>query len=456
MKKQLLSLSLAFTIVFSANAQQTNLLNFSGLANGSQPLGSLMADGSFLYGMTTYGGVNGEGTVFKIMPNGTGYVKLLNFSNTTNGSVPKGSLISDGTYLYGMTASSASGFGTIFKMLLTGGGYVKLHDFNGTTHGSGPLGSLIYDGTYLYGMTSQAGTNGFGTIFKILPNGTGFVKLLDFNHTTNGSSPAGSLIYDGTFLYGMTEYGGTNELGTIFKIMPDGTGYVKLLDFDGAANGSSPTGSLFSDGTFLYGMTARGGVNNAGTVFKIMPNGTGYVKLLDFNGTANGSMPYGSLTSDGTFLYGMTQSGGTNEFGVIFKILLNGTGYVKLFDFDGTANGRYPYGSLIFDGISLYGMTESGGVNDLGTIFKYQLSSTTSINQNIKKTDLSIYPNPANQILNIKAEESITVTIVNLLGETVATQRLNTGNNSINLSSFTNGIYFIHNENAGVVKFIKE
>ncbi len=78
-----------------------------------------------------------------------------------------------------------------------------------------------------------------------------FTSLLNFAGTTNGQNPKGSLISDGTFLYGMTELGGANNLGTVFKIMPDGTGYVKLLDFDGDNKGTNPTGSLYFDGTYL-------------------------------------------------------------------------------------------------------------------------------------------------------------------------------------------------------------
>jgi hypothetical protein len=88
-------------------------------------------------------------------------------------------------------------------------------------------------------------------------------------------------------------------MGVIFKIKPDGTGYAKLLDFAGTTNGSYPVGSLISDGAFLYGMTWGGGSGSCnfgcGTIFKIKPEGTGYLKLLDFEGTTNGSKPYGSL-----------------------------------------------------------------------------------------------------------------------------------------------------------------
>ena len=177
-----------------------------------------------------------------------------------------------------------------------------LHNFEGsTTDGSNPYGDLVSDGTFLYGMTAQGGINNLGTVFKIKPDGTGYSKLLDFSGSANGSNPVGSLIIDGAFLYGMTQSGGTHSDGVIFKIKPDGTMYTKLLNFNGA-NGSYPQGSLISDGTFLYGMTYQGGTKSNGNIFKIKPDGSSYSNLLSFNG-ANGSYPFGSLISDGTFLF---------------------------------------------------------------------------------------------------------------------------------------------------------
>lgn len=361
-----------FCVSILVNAQYTKLLDFSG-ANGSYPKGSLISDGTFLYGMTYDGGASNLGTIFKIKPDGTGYVNLLDFTGSANGQYPRGSLVSDGTLLYGMTyEGGANNFGTIFKIMPNGTGYLKLLDFSGTANGKYPRGSLMWDGTFLYGMTYDGGANNLGTIFKIMPNGTGYVKLLDFSGTVNGANPYGDLISDGTFLYGMTANGGTNGMGTIFKIMPNGTGYSKLLDFAGSTNGREPFGALIADATFLYGTTYHGGTNDIGTIFKIKPDGTGYVKLLDFNNTANGSQPFGSLISDGSFLYGMTGNGGVNGIGVLFKIKHDGTGYSKLLTFAGALNGSIPNASLISDGIFLYGTTQIGGASDLGTVFKYQ------------------------------------------------------------------------------------
>ena len=229
-----------------------------------------------------------------------------------------------------------------------------LLNFDGTTNGTSPAESLLSYGTFLYGMTSYGGTNNLGTIFKILPDGTGYVNLMDFAGATNGSLPQGSLITDGTFLYGMTQQGGINDLGTIFKILPDGTGYVKLLDFAGATNGGFPNGTLYSDGTFLYGMTAAGGMNDIGVIFKIKPDGTNFDVLLNMGGGTTGRYPEGPLISDGTFLYGLTPAGGTSNLGTIFKIMPDGTGYLKLLNFAGGSDGSTPRGSLLSDGTNLY------------------------------------------------------------------------------------------------------
>jgi len=448
-KNMYLLLTLAYMLIGTFSyAQYTKLLDFVGAANGRAPSGSLISDGTFMYGMTYSGGANNLGTVFKIMPDGTGYVNLLDFAGATNGRYPEGSLVFDGGFLYGVTPSGGTNnFGTIFKMMPNGTGYVKLLDFAGATNGSNPHGSLISDGTFLYGMTGTGGANNLGTIFKIMPNGTGYAKLLDFAGSTNGSNPYGSLISDGIFLYGMTYSGGANNLGTVFKIMPNGTGYLNLLDFAGATNGRYPRGSLISDGTFLYGMTYMGGTNSIGTIFKMMPDGSGYVKLLDFVAPTNGSFPRGSLIYDGTFLYGMAQQSGTNNLGTVFKIMTDGTGYVKLLDFAGTTNGSNPYGSLTYDGAFLYGMTQQGGTSNFGVVFKFA-TATVGINNYLSDIDVTIYPNPTTGIINISTSFNGVQfgSVTNILGEIILSKEINLVAGTpftIDISNQPSGIYLL-------------
>jgi len=453
MKKLLLFFVFFVSIGINSFAQYTKLLDFDGTAKGKYPYGSLYYDGTFMYGMTSIGGTSDLGTVFKIKPDGSGFAKLLDFAGTTNGSNPYGNLISDGTFLYGMTVNGgANNLGTIFKIMPDGTGYAKLLDFAGTTNGGNPWGSLISDGTYLYGMTFVGGANSMGTIFKIKFDGTGYTKLLDFAGLTNGRNPRGDLFFDGTYLYGMTSVGGSDNFGTLFKIMPNGTGYFKLLNFNSVTNGRNPYGSLISDGTYLYGMTSGSGTNSStsfGTLFKITPAGTGYTKLLDFDGAAKGRYPYGSLLSDGTFLYGMTFAGGVDNWGTLFKIAPNGTGFTKLLDFGGTTTGMNPWGSLIAVGTSLYGMSGGGGTNGFsGVVFKYGIS-TLGISKNLLKNDFKIYPNPASGNFNIEIDENLIGskgTIFNLLGQKVKDFDLKSTTTNQTLNK---GIYLLEIEKEG-------
>jgi len=307
------------------------------------------------------------------------FTKLFDFTNDTialHGYHPYGSLCYDGTFLFGMTQfGGIYNFGTLFKIKPDGTGYSIVINFSDTANGGSPPGSLIYDGTYLYGMTGTGVTSNRGSIFKIKPDGTGYSKMHDFTGKPDGDTPNGALMWDGTFLYGTTQLGGTSDSGTLFKIKPDGTGYVKLFDFSGTADGREPSGDLITDGTYLYGMTQQGGAKDQGIIFKINPDGTGFAKLLEFNG-ANGSLPFASLLSVGTSLYGLTWAGGANGLGTLFKINADGTGYSDLVDFSGIANGRQPNGSLMYDGTYLYGMASLGGLKDSGLVFKLKPDGT--------------------------------------------------------------------------------
>jgi uncharacterized repeat protein (TIGR03803 family) len=448
MKKNLL---LIFAVLcVSANAQFTKLLDFAGATNGRSPYGSLITDGTFMYGMTKIGGASNLGTVFKIKPDGSGYVRLLSFTGAANGSNPYGSLIYDGNYLYGMTfGGGASGAGVVFKIKPDGTGYVKLLDFTGTANGDSPTGSLISDGTYLYGLVGNGGgsancSGGCGSMFKIKPDGTGYVKLLDFTGVTNGDTPSGSLVSDGTFLYGMTYLGGANNNGTIFKIKPDASGYVKLLDLNDVVTGKLPNGSLMLSGGFLYGMTASGGANGYGTVFKIKTDATGFAKLLDFDDVTNGRTPYGTLIAVGSNLCGMTWLGGANSMGTIFTIKNNGTGYTKLLDFAGITSGANPQGDLLFYGTALYGLTSFGGVNNMGTYFKF--ATTLGVDELANENLISISPNPfADEIkINNSNGKEGEVTLYDVAGKEILRQKTFSGETKLNTEKISAGFYLLN------------
>jgi uncharacterized repeat protein (TIGR03803 family) len=149
-------------------------------------------------------------------------------------------------------------------------------------------------------MTAFGAASDAGSIFKIQISNNAFTKMYDFDMTNRGGWPLGSLIFDGTYLYGMTTYGAASDAGSIFKIQTSNNAFTKMFDFGSHPNGSEPQGDLFSDGTYLYGMTTGGGTNGVGTIFKIQISNNAFTKIYDFDGTNSGSKPYGALISDGT------------------------------------------------------------------------------------------------------------------------------------------------------------
>ena len=401
MKTSLLILSIAFCL--NANAQYTKLLDFAGAANGSYPYYTnlMQASDGMLYGMTGGGGANNLGVLFQYNPATSTYTKKLDFAGATNGSYPNGSL---------MQAS---------------------------------------DGM-LYGMTEQGGANNNGVLFQYNPATNTYTKELDFAGGANGLFPYGSLMQasDG-MLYGMTEAGGANGIGNIFQYNPATSTYTNEFDFAAVANGSSPRGSLMqaSDG-MLYGMTEQGGANSIGVLFQYNPATNTYTKELDFGGVTNGLAPYGSLmqASDG-MLYGMTEAGGANVDGNIFQYNPAMNTYTNKLDFAGATNGNNPYGSLMqaSDGM-LYGMTQKGGANDLGVIFKYGLA--TGIVENNVANGFVIFPNPTSGQFNLKMSQfedlkMNSIEITNIFGEKIYSSTVNSNKSEIDLSSQPNGIYFI-------------
>jgi uncharacterized repeat protein (TIGR03803 family) len=90
----------------------------------------------------------------------------------------------------------------------------------------------------------------------------------------------------------------------------------------------------------------------------------------------DGGFPVATLVFDKAGnLYGVTNSGGAFNYGTVFEVSRNaGGGWTEktLHNFnDNGKDGYNAYGSLIFDASgNLYGTSYSGGVNDLGTVYE--------------------------------------------------------------------------------------
>ena len=345
--------------------------------DGGEP-GGLTVDGSTLFGLSSSGGANANsGTLFEINSNGTGYQILKSFgSGAGDGTFPIGNLLLAGSTLFGVTErGGASGGGTLFKINTDGTGYSVIHSFaGGASDGAEPIGSLVEVGSTLFGTTQQGGSASDGTVFKINIDGTGFGVLHTFTGgASDGEFPGAGLTFAGGTLFGTTENGGASSDGTVFSMNTDGTGFQLLHTFaGGASDGADPSSTLALVGSTLFGTTFSGGSGNFGTLFSVGTGGTGFQLLHAFSGTSDGSGPNGDLAVSGSTLYGATESGGADGVGTAFSINTSGSGFTLLHTFTGqAADGGGPFAGLAIAGSTLFGSANFGGAANGGTLFSF-------------------------------------------------------------------------------------
>jgi len=370
-------------------AQTLTVLHSFTDADGAYPVTVLVRDAAGnLYGATQGGGSTGYGTVFKIDTSNTETV-LHSFTNTPDGALPDGGLITDGAgNLYGIAlGDSANGVGTVFKVDTSNNTETILHTFTNTPDGAFPVGSLVRDAAgNLYGTTQTGGSANLGTVFKIDTSNTETI-LHSFTNTPDGSQPFGSMVMDAAGnLYGTTNQGGASGFGTVFKLDTSNNTETVLHSFAGL-DGRFPAAGLIMDAAGnIYGTTGQGGadygpMNTAwGTVFKIDTSNTETV-LHSFTNTPDGQGPNSVLTLDAAGnLYGTTVFGGASGLGTVFKIDTSNTETV-LHSFTG-AEGSQPAAGLILDSAgNLYG-TASRGTSNAGTVF--ELIQTIPVTIDIK------------------------------------------------------------------------
>lgn len=351
-----------------------------------RPVGSLAegADGCF-YGTTARGGAADQGTIFKMTRSGA-CSTLIEFTGSVGpykGGSPNGSLVrgTDGSF-YG-TTSGPDGFGTIFKVT-SEGAFTTLVEFRsllGSSSGFNPQGGLLLapDGNF-YGTTSQD-TSGQGTVFRLTQAGalTQLVVFTGAGGANPGYSPCGSLILgsDGR-LYGTT--GKPTGAGTVFSLSLDGEMAVLA-----AVGSPGETLTAGADG-HLYGVS-NDSVNSH--VFRITLQGE-RSKVHEFSSEnpLQGGPALTPLTlgSDGA-LYGMTQSGGTRDFGTLYKVTSQGQ-FTLLADLDGGLLGGAGRGNEIPVGFvegsdgHLYGLTPNGGRGGGGTVLRLNLSPEMRVSGN--------------------------------------------------------------------------
>ena len=215
-------------VLFAINTNGTSFTNLYSFSAGSAPT-SLLLSNDILYGTvqgsTGYYDFPDQGSVFVVHPDGTEFDTLHAFTGATDGAWPNYELVLLTNVLYGTTfAGGSNGEGTLFKLNADGSGFTNLHSFTALIHGyatnadgAEPFGSLVTSRGVLYGSTVLGGPFASGILFAFKSDGTGFTNLYNFTGGNDGAGP-GELIMSGNILYGAAHQGGPTGNGTIFSL----------------------------------------------------------------------------------------------------------------------------------------------------------------------------------------------------------------------------------------------
>jgi uncharacterized repeat protein (TIGR03803 family) len=239
---------------------------------------------------------------------------------------------------------------------------------------------------------------------------TGTYKVLhNFTGGNDGAYPTTPLTPDmaGNF-YGATYSGGTGTAcsggcGTLFELIPSTTRWREMVIYSFPT--FTPTsGSLALDARGdVFGTTNLSGTSSLGEVYEVSRSGSGRTQsiIYSFLSGSDGEFPEFGLVQDAAGnLYGSTQSGGVNNSGTIFELTPNGDGTWTesvIHTFGTGQDGGSPYGRLSVDKSgNVYGTTGGGGLYGAGEVFKLTPSGaswTETILYNFT-LDFGSYPQP--------------------------------------------------------------
>lgn len=240
------------------------------------------------------------------------------------------------------------------------------------------LTQLSAQSPHFFGVTTSGSGSGMGTIYRTDTNGTNKSLIDTFDLVTNGTRPdPQQLVEVSGKLYGITRTGGNHNSGVFFEFNPTSGIYTVKHHFDDSTGKFPASYLLLAANGKLYGTAQEGGTHNAGTLFEYNVTTGALTRKVSFQTTQDGRYPKGKMVevSSGVF-YGVCQSGGTMNRGTLYKYTLSTNTLSKRDDFNNALTGNNPIGGLMkANNGKLYGMASSGGSNGYGTLFEFDLTA---------------------------------------------------------------------------------
>lgn len=304
--------------------------------------------------------------------------------------------------LYGVTSNGGNlncdgggpaGCGVVFQLKEVHSNWIfsLLHEFGNSFLPTYPSQITIGPNGIPYGAELEGGSFSQGTLYSLLPplNATIAVNspwtynlIYTFGNGNDGTYPHKIIFDTAGNIFGVTGRGGTSNDGTVYELSRSGQSWTEniLYNFAGGADGYLPKEVVFDDSGDLYGVTEQGGnpgcspFQGCGTIFKMTRSESGWTKTIlhAFDQNTEGGYPSPLLRDSSGNLFGVTSQNGPNNFGVIWELSPSNGSWVfnVLYSFTQQSVAlQGPFAPIMDAGGALYGVNNTGGVNNCGGNF---------------------------------------------------------------------------------------
>lgn len=377
-------------------------------ADGYQPRAVTFYNNK-LYGQTVAGGYLDGGVIYEFNTVTNTYKKLIDFATITVS--PNGHILECNNNLYGGSLYGGDySFGFLFRLEQTE--YVSYPNIGSQPK---PFNELFVSNLNLNGIsitgistntdlveysdstiatqravkdyvdnndTFTTGATLVGTTLILTRNDSVdySVDLSNLNFTGNTSATCISELY-------VHNLGGCSPINLLTDVNAVITSTNVIIGYD-MTSGSSvlysftmayrdPYCPLVGYDDKIYGTTSNGGLYNYGSLFYYDLITSGFTIIFEFKDTTTGTLPSGTHIIYNNKVYGTTMTGGVNDLGCIYEYDIITSAQTVLHSFDGT-DGQYPQGtgSGVYEyNNNLYGVCSQGGSYSGGVLYSFDLST---------------------------------------------------------------------------------
>ncbi len=204
-----------------------------------------------------------------------------------------------------------------------------------------------------------------------------YTVLYAFRGQPDGGVPLGGVAIDNSGnIFGTTASGGVNLAGSIYELSPSGStnSEHEIFSYTAAVDGDQPQSTPLDVNGNIVATAPYGGFNSDGTVVRLAPAGGGAYKkaaVHQFMGSG-GTNPLGGIVHKDNLYYLPLDNSAASDVGAIDSLAAGTLKSTLQYSFNGTTDGAFPNTRLVADGNGGYYGTTGASGNANSTVYDFR------------------------------------------------------------------------------------